>query len=73
MSDVSFRTVAARPRKGATASFWRNDPLVARLKNIVDLNPTELDGLHRVVEAEVTIKKRRDLILDGYEYCRLVS
>ncbi len=71
MSDVSFRTVAARPRDGATASFWRNDPFVARLKNIVDLNAAELDSLHRVVEAEVTIKKRRDLIIDGYEYCRL--
>ena len=36
-----------------------------------DLSPPELESLRKVVESELTIKKRRDLILDGYEYRKL--
>jgi CRP-like cAMP-binding protein len=71
MSDVSVRTSAARAQQRATGNSWRNDPFVARLKSIVDLSPPELEGLRKVVESELTIEKRRDLILDGYEYCKL--
>ena len=68
---LSVRTVATGAPGRATGSSWRNDPFVARLKNIVDLSPPELESLRKVVESELTIKKRRDLILDGYEYCKL--
>jgi CRP-like cAMP-binding protein len=71
MSEVSVRTVATGAHGPATGSSWRNDPFVARLKNIVDLSPPELESLRKVVESELTIKKRRDLILDGYEYRKL--
>ena len=71
MSEVSVRTVATGAHGPATGSSWRNDPFVARLKNIVDLSPPELESLRKVVGSELTIKKRRDLILDGYEYCKL--
>lgn len=71
MSDVSVRTIVTRERQRAPKGFWRDDPFVARLRNIVDLTPLDLDGLRGVIETELTVKKRRDLILDGYEYCKL--
>ena len=71
MGDVSVRTVVTRAHRRATESSWRSDPFVARLENVVDLNPPELESLRKVAESELIIKKRRDLILDGYEYCKL--
>jgi CRP-like cAMP-binding protein len=71
MSGLSVRTIVARPRGGAVKSVWRDDPFVARLKAIVDLSPSDLDSLRGAIETELTVKKRRDLILDGYEYCKL--
>ena len=71
MSDISIRTIATRAQRRATGSGWRNDPFVARLKSIVDLSPPELESLRKVVGSVLTIKKRRDLIIDGYEYCKL--
>jgi hypothetical protein len=56
MSEVSVRTVATGAHGPATGSSWRNDPFVARLKNIVDLSPPELESLRKVVESELTIK-----------------
>jgi CRP-like cAMP-binding protein len=71
MSEVFVRAVATRSHGRATGSSWCHDPFVARLKNIVDLNGPELESLREVIQSKLTIKKRRDLILDGYEYCRL--
>jgi CRP-like cAMP-binding protein len=71
MSDVSVPTIVTRERQRAPKRVWRDDPLVVRIRNIVDLNQPDLDGLCGVIETELTVKKRRDLILDGYEYCKL--
>jgi CRP-like cAMP-binding protein len=71
MSDVSVRTIVTRERQRAPKSVWRDEPLVARLRNIVDLSQGDLDSLRDMIEAELKVKKRRDLILDGYEYCKL--
>ena len=71
MSDFSVRTIVTRERQRAPKRVWRGDPFVARLRNIVDLSQPDLDGLRDVIETELKVKKRRDLILDGYEYCKL--
>jgi CRP-like cAMP-binding protein len=73
MSDVSVRTAVTltHGRSRAFPAAWRDDPLVARLKHIVDLTPADLDGLRGVVDGELAVKKRRDLVLDGYEFCKL--
>jgi CRP-like cAMP-binding protein len=49
----------------------RDDPFIARVTNIVDLSAPDLDDLRDVIDAELTVKKRRDLVLDGYEFCKL--
>jgi CRP-like cAMP-binding protein len=71
MSDVSLRTVTAPPSARAFKNVWQDDPFVARLQNFTELAPAELRALRAVVETELTVKKRRDLVLDGYEFCKL--
>lgn len=50
---------------------WLRHPFVARLSRFADLGSTDLGALWSLIENELTIKKRRDLVVDGYEYCRL--
>lgn len=50
---------------------WLRHPLVARLSRYADLNSSDLGALWSLIESELTVKKRRDLVVDGYEYCRL--
>jgi CRP-like cAMP-binding protein len=73
MSDVSVRTPGTLTygRSRTFPAAWRDDPLVARLQHIVDLSPADLDSLRGVIDGELMVKKRRDLILDGYEFCKL--
>jgi CRP-like cAMP-binding protein len=71
MSDVAVSTIVTRPCGRAVAGVWRDDPFVARLSHIVDLSPADLDSLRGVIDGDLTVKKRRDLVLDGYEYCKL--
>ncbi|HVY59836.1 MAG TPA: Crp/Fnr family transcriptional regulator [Xanthobacteraceae bacterium] len=47
------------------------DPFLARLARYVALSPQEAESLHALIEAEATVKKRRDLVVDGYEYRKL--
>jgi CRP-like cAMP-binding protein len=46
-------------------------PFVARLLQLVDLKPGEIRALDSIIEGELLIRKRRDLIADGYEYRKL--
>ena len=46
-------------------------PLVARLSQLVDLKPAGLKGLDDIIDGELVIRRRRDLIADGYEYRKL--
>jgi CRP-like cAMP-binding protein len=46
-------------------------PFVARLSQLVDLKAAGLKGLDDIIDGELTIRKRRDLIADGYEYRKL--
>lgn len=52
-------------------NFAVDDPFVARLNRFTDLNPSELASLRGLIETEMTVKKRRDLVVDGYEYRKL--
>jgi CRP-like cAMP-binding protein len=71
MNDLTLKTIAPRrlPRSGK--DVWRNDPFVARLRNFIDLDPSDLSSLRDVIETELTVKKRRDLVLDGYQFSKL--
>lgn len=49
----------------------RQHPFVTRLLSHVDLNQADLDALDAIVDGEFTIRRRHDLIIDGYEYRKL--
>ena len=55
------------PRNG---SLGRH-PFTTRLLQHVDLDVADLADLDAVIDGELTIRKRRDLIVDGYEYRKL--
>src|SRR5215510_1700046 len=46
-------------------------PFVVRLERYIPLSGDDIDNLWRLVEAELTIPRRRDLVVDGYEYRKL--
>jgi len=68
--NVSVRPLAARASStGALKDIWRHDPFVVRVRNLVDLTLPDLQSLHAVMETATV--KRRDLVLDGYEFSKL--
>ena len=70
MNELSVRTGAvSTPRK--KVEVWRDDPFVARLRHFTEISPQDIDHLCAVVETELVVKKRRDLVLDGYEFSKL--
>ena len=70
--NVSVRPLATRASSaGALKDIWRHDPFVVRARNLVDLTLPDLQSLRGVMETETTVKKRRDLVLDGYEFSKL--
>jgi CRP-like cAMP-binding protein len=50
---------------------WLQHPFVTRLKSYIDVAPGDLEALWRLIEADLLVKKRRDLVIDGYEYRKL--
>lgn len=46
-------------------------PFVARLIQLVDLSAADLKSLDAIIDGELVIRKRRDLVIDGYEYQKL--
>src|SRR5262249_14184199 len=55
----------------AVSARWSGHPFLTRLKSYMEVTPSDLDHLARLIEADLTVKKRRDLIVDGYEYRKL--
>jgi CRP-like cAMP-binding protein len=49
---------------------WTLHPFVKRLRTLIDLSEADLGDLWRVIETEQLVNKRRDLVIDGYEYRR---
>jgi len=71
MSDLPLRTVAAHALPGAIKNIRPDDPFVARLRNFTVFTAADVSSLDGVIETELTVKKRRDLVLDGYEFSKL--
>lgn len=53
----------------------RNDldrhPFVVRVMQYVTLSAADLKSLDAIIDGEITIRRRRDLVVDGYEYRKL--
>jgi len=69
MNELSLRPIAVNAHK--KAEVWRDDPFVARLQHFTELTVQDIESLRGVIDAELTVKKRRDLVLDGYEFSKL--
>jgi CRP-like cAMP-binding protein len=54
-----------------TAADWKRHPFVTRLVRYLTLGRDDLDSLRQLIETELTIEKRRDLVIDGYEFRKL--
>jgi CRP-like cAMP-binding protein len=48
-----------------------DDPFVTRLGRYTTLSPADLHALRLLIEGQVNVKKRRDLVVDGYAYRKL--
>ena len=46
-------------------------PLIARLLQYANFSAADLKSLDAIIDGELLIRKRRDLIVDGYEYRKL--
>jgi CRP-like cAMP-binding protein len=55
----------------ASANAVDRYPFVARLSHYMALSAADLKSLDAIIDGELTIRKRRDLIVDGYEYRKL--
>src|SRR6476646_4787871 len=57
------------------ATVFRNDldrhPFVVRVMQYVALSAGDLKSLDAIIDGEITIRRRRDLVVDGYEYRKL--
>ena len=70
MSDLGLTTVELPARIRAPKNLRRDDPFAIRLKNYLDLGRSDLDALRSLIESEMTVKKRRDLVHDGDEFTK---
>jgi CRP-like cAMP-binding protein len=50
---------------------WSGHPFVARLKRYITLTGADIQELGQLIEHHATVEKRRDLVVDGYEYRKL--
>jgi CRP-like cAMP-binding protein len=50
---------------------WSRHPFVTRLCGYIGLSQSDLHSLWRLIEGELVVAKRRDLVVDGYEYNKL--
>lgn len=49
----------------------RRHPFVRRLEHFLSLSDDDLDSLWQLIEADLKVRKRRDLVVDGFEYRKL--
>ena len=70
-SVIRRKTAAMSVPAAAATDDWANHPFIARLTRYVDLGPGDLDSLRVLIEGDVTVRKRKDLVIDGYEYRKL--
>jgi CRP-like cAMP-binding protein len=58
-------------RASAPGKEFGRHPLVARLSQHVDLDADDLKALNAIIEDELSIRRKKDLIVDGYIYRKL--
>jgi CRP-like cAMP-binding protein len=56
---------------GIAAQEWSRHPFVLRLDGFVEFAEGERESLHGVIESRLVVKRRRDLVVDGFEYRKL--
>jgi len=56
---------------GTSGTELNRHPFVARISQHVELGPDDLTSLDAIIDGELSIRRRRDLIVDGYEYRKL--
>jgi CRP-like cAMP-binding protein len=66
--SLSHPELRASVQPDGLPDVWRNHPFVARLRQHIELNDRELESLWRLIDTDTTVKKRRDLVVDGYAY-----
>jgi len=59
------------PRFRALPGLAKGHPFLARLNRYFVLSDEDLASLWQLFEAELIVNKRRDLVVDGYEYRKL--
>jgi CRP-like cAMP-binding protein len=52
------------------AGRW-DSPFMARLKRLVDLTPADIEALRALIECEMRVEKRYDLVIDGQQSSKL--
>jgi CRP-like cAMP-binding protein len=50
---------------------WTRHPFLARLERFIALSEEERSALWRLIEAELTVKRHTELVVDGYAYRKL--
>ena len=71
MNEVTLAAGFDPWARTASRNALDQHPFVARLSQLVDLKAAGLKGLDDIIDGELVIRKRRDLIADGYEYRKL--
>jgi CRP-like cAMP-binding protein len=71
MSITHFDPGLDRAPAATIPERWRRHPFLARLECFAVLSDRDRAALWRLIEAQLTVKKRTDLIIDGYEYRKL--
>ena len=65
------RTAALRAPGRAAKDVGCDDPFVTRLRTYTDLTAQDVASLHAAIESDIAVKKRRDLVLEGYAFSKL--
>lgn len=71
MSDVSLQIGGKRHRARGAKKLWRNDPLATRFRHLIEFSRSDFEDLNGRIECEQSVPKRRDLVLDGYDFGKL--
>jgi len=65
------RTMFAYARDCVDRRMGRRHPFVLRLNQLSEFSDADLQSLDDLIELETTVKRRCDLVVDGYEYRKL--
>jgi CRP-like cAMP-binding protein len=56
--------------KASLTRRW-NSPIIERLRRHVELSADDIDACRALIQGEMAVGKRRDLVVDGYEFSKL--